>query len=303
MILTCPECATRYFVDDAKLGASGRTVRCASCGSSWRAAAEEPLELTPDRAEGVAAEPRTFADPAEMPATDIPKAFRAETERKKRVRQAMVAGIIWGGLAVLFLGLFAAAYLFRQKVVDLMPEAAGAYAAVGVEVNAVGLLFEGVKAEPTLLNGAPGVAVTGTLRNVTSTNRSSPPLKVSLLDKGGKPIATETVVVPPLAIAPGQGRLFKAVLADPQVAAVDVGVDFLFEGRGPQRAAHDKADPHEKAEAHAGRSHDPQTELRPSVGLDPVDAVALPEEAAAPNALDTQVQEAVTASGHGHDAH
>ena len=32
MILTCPECATSYFVDDSKVPA-GRQVKCSNCGA------------------------------------------------------------------------------------------------------------------------------------------------------------------------------------------------------------------------------------------------------------------------------
>ena len=39
MILTCPECATGYFVDDAQLRPGGRAVRCAACGARWTARA------------------------------------------------------------------------------------------------------------------------------------------------------------------------------------------------------------------------------------------------------------------------
>ena len=35
MILTCPECATGYFVEDDQIRAAGRTVRCAACGARW----------------------------------------------------------------------------------------------------------------------------------------------------------------------------------------------------------------------------------------------------------------------------
>ena len=52
MILTCPECATRYFVEDSRLSGEGRTVRWAACKSSWHAKATEPLELTNDETAG-----------------------------------------------------------------------------------------------------------------------------------------------------------------------------------------------------------------------------------------------------------
>src|SRR4051812_19618710 len=45
MILTCPECASRYFVDDSKVGATGRVVRCASCGNRWTARNEDSDDL------------------------------------------------------------------------------------------------------------------------------------------------------------------------------------------------------------------------------------------------------------------
>src|SRR6201746_784556 len=33
MILTCPECATSYFVDDSRIAAAGRTGKCSNCGA------------------------------------------------------------------------------------------------------------------------------------------------------------------------------------------------------------------------------------------------------------------------------
>ena len=53
MILTCPECATSYFVDDAKIPAAGRSVKCSSCDARWIARLEPdapaPDETPPPR--------------------------------------------------------------------------------------------------------------------------------------------------------------------------------------------------------------------------------------------------------------
>lgn len=47
MIITCPDCATRYDVDDARFTPNGRSVRCSSCGESWFVPAPEELEVEP----------------------------------------------------------------------------------------------------------------------------------------------------------------------------------------------------------------------------------------------------------------
>jgi predicted Zn finger-like uncharacterized protein len=49
MLIVCPSCASRYSIDDDKIGASGRTVRCASCRTGFfvsLAEAQEPERPT-----------------------------------------------------------------------------------------------------------------------------------------------------------------------------------------------------------------------------------------------------------------
>ena len=45
MILTCPECGTRYVVKDGAIPPEGRQVRCASCKHSWH---QDPQTADPD---------------------------------------------------------------------------------------------------------------------------------------------------------------------------------------------------------------------------------------------------------------
>lgn len=44
MIITCPNCATRYDVDDRRFTPEGRSVRCAECEESWFVPAPQPIE-------------------------------------------------------------------------------------------------------------------------------------------------------------------------------------------------------------------------------------------------------------------
>ena len=122
MILTCPECASRYFVDDSKVGSAGRVVRCASCGNRWTARNEEALDLfdepsaaasageaslTALDANGAAAASASGSDSGSedeppvsaLPGEELPKVFRARADAERRLREATTTGVVWAGMA------------------------------------------------------------------------------------------------------------------------------------------------------------------------------------------------------------
>lgn len=69
MLIVCPSCASRYELDEAKIGPSGRKVRCASCQTAWQVAAPAPaappVEAEPD-------EPKP--GPSEIAEQEFPRA-------------------------------------------------------------------------------------------------------------------------------------------------------------------------------------------------------------------------------------
>lgn len=44
MIITCPECATRYDLEEDRFQPNGRSVRCTACGESWFVPPPEPID-------------------------------------------------------------------------------------------------------------------------------------------------------------------------------------------------------------------------------------------------------------------
>lgn len=228
MILTCPDCATRYFVDEAKLGSGGRKVRCASCGASWKAEAEpEPLDLTPATAPASIA--AAFEAQPPRAAEALPRSFRARQAARRRTRRAVAAGVVWASLAAASVVLMLAAVVFRVQVVGLWPRTAGAYAALRLPVNPLGLAPEGVLASQGLQGGRAMLFVNGAERNVEASARPPEALRVSLYDKAGARLATQVVRVGGVSLRPGEARAFRAAFADPPLAGAQVGVDFVFE--------------------------------------------------------------------------
>jgi predicted Zn finger-like uncharacterized protein len=237
MILTCPTCASRYRVDETKLGPQGRTVRCAGCGQSWRAEAmAEPLQLTPALLTPEVEVPAPEAEPAvgsgepdlaQTPAEELPKVFRQKAEAKRRTREAMTAGLVWGAMAAGLALLVLTAVVFRVQVVQLWPRTAGAYAAVRLPVNPLGVAPDNVQAAPGLEDGRAALIVTGAERNIESRPRPPALLRISLYDKAGVRLLSKVFDLPPAPLAGGESRPFRVSFLDPPLAAVQVGVDFV----------------------------------------------------------------------------
>ena len=238
MILTCPECATRYFVPDDKVGPDGRTVKCSSCGNRWTAHGEPALELFVDASEGATArmpvDPLSEALPvSDLPGEELPKVFRQKADTSRRVREAATTGIVWAGMAVALTGLVAAGVIFRVHVVQIWPASAAAYAGVGLPVNRLGLTIEDVRAEAALQDGHAALAVTGVIRNVVEQAAIAPPLRVTLTNKAGKVVAAKLASPADPKIPAGGVRHFVVTLLDPPTTAADLEVAFDLDHKAP----------------------------------------------------------------------
>ena len=229
MILTCPACATRYSVADDAIGPAGKAVRCTGCSHRWTAmqTSEDELELaaTVTAPADPAPEP-TAAEPERPAANKAPLAFREKVQAQKTVRQAVVNGMVWAGIGACMAVLAALTVIFRVDVVRVLPRTASAYAAIGLPVNPVGLVFEGVSAKPGLQDGHDALVVSGAMRNIEKRPIASPALAIKVLDTSGHPVLIRTTDTGSSLILPGQAHNFVISVIDPPAAANDVEVAF-----------------------------------------------------------------------------
>ena len=292
MILTCPECATGYFVEDGQISGSGRTVRCAACGARWTATPERALELVPtadDAAQAKSLTDETAAETGALTGDDLPRAFRTRAEEEKRNRQAAIMGAVWAGVAIVVAAVLGIAIVFRESVVRAWPQTASAYATVGLAVNPTGLVIEQVHAEPSLEEGHAALAVTGVIRNVVGRAVVAPPLRITLLNAQGKRVAGQITSFADPHIPSGATRSFRTSIPDPPFSAANLQVDFAIgaqSGSGSMQSA-PAATPQASSVALRGPASDMPavnaTPLPPSFAT-PATSAPAPAPAAATNA-------------------
>lgn len=240
MILTCTSCSTRYYADDAAIGAAGRTVRCAACGFSWFA--EPQLELR-DAADGVAAAAETGHSKPEPltrerverlrraaqqpgPAPSAAAKFRAQQAERMRRERARAVVAVWGATGAALAASATGMVAFRQDVAEIWPRSASAFAALGLEVNVYGLEFYDLAVERAFDGPTPILLVSGEVRNIGRDNKMVPPVRVSLRDGQSQEIFDLVNVVTEEPLAAGGSTAFQIRVENPPVDAVDLEATF-----------------------------------------------------------------------------
>mgnify|MGYP005751668221 FL=1 len=216
MILTCPACATRYLADEAAIGPSGRMVRCASCGHTWHQA--PPIEPVVDPDEG-------FDMPLD---TDGAAAVAEETAPPPESgEEGGGAGVVLGWVLLLALtaAVVAGAYVFRDRIVEAVPQTERIYALVGLSPNPTGLELLSPYFERSMKNGEPVLTVFGEVVNVSTRTVSVPPIRVSLRDAANAEVFAWTKTLDQPELVPGATASFATSIANPPLEAVDVRIE------------------------------------------------------------------------------
>jgi predicted Zn finger-like uncharacterized protein len=211
MILTCPQCSTRYHVDEGALGAATRTVRCANCGQRWSV---NPPADTPQLVE--------FGPPT--PATAPHMRPVAAPEGAHNNASASLTGWL---VAVLVALLVASAVIGRNEIVAGFPASALIYRNLGLPVAVeLGLQFQDVTSTRLEEGGIAVLVVEGAIVNATRQERSIPPVRVTLLDSSGRRLQEELFRAKEQNLEPGARTTFSGRVVSPADRARNFSVTF-----------------------------------------------------------------------------
>jgi predicted Zn finger-like uncharacterized protein len=231
MILTCPACATRYQVDEAKFPPQGRQVRCAKCGNNWHQPGPEP-EIAPEPTPAeIAAAPEAAPAPVRIdPPQPVsrPRAV-APAAPKERTPLLPMLGVAlgWIGLiaVVLLIGLSAVRY--RQEITVIWPQSASVYSRLGMKVDAQGIDFDKVDYHRESEDGQVVLAVTGQIVNHGARELPVPQtVRVTLSDASNHELYHWNFTPEAQTLRPGQSIPFLTRLSSPPATARHLEVRF-----------------------------------------------------------------------------
>lgn len=138
-----------------------------------------------------------------------------------RVRRALrVVGVL------LLVATFGLGIALRTEIVRLMPDMAGVYQTVGLGVNVVGLDFHDLRTVRLLRDGKDVMLVTAKVHSESNKMLAIPPVIVTLLDAGGRPLYEWSATAPSPDLAPGETVEIETQLAAPPAGMARLRLSF-----------------------------------------------------------------------------
>src|ERR1700759_3854826 len=132
----------------------------------------------------------------------------ARGSRGKSIANLTTAAAAMGALVV-------ALFVWRADVVRLLPQTAGFYKLVGLDVNLRGLLFKDVKVTTETVEGKPVLVIEGVIVGESKKTVDLPRLRFSVRDAQGAEIYAWNTVLEQTRLKPGDRAFFKSRLPSP----------------------------------------------------------------------------------------
>ncbi len=195
MILTCPNCTTRYLVAAESIGAEGRQVRCASCSYTWY---QDPQYPSAETEAASPPEPAFSSDP-DLSKYDIPiesgvsaysQSLAASNTKSPAESAPAPYGLKLAFWLLLVLALLTAGTVFHGSVIKYLPLTEPIYALSGM-YSSKGVALTDIRVKKLQAKGAPRYTITCKIINLSDTARRLPALTVSLIDASGNVITSQ----------------------------------------------------------------------------------------------------------------
>jgi predicted Zn finger-like uncharacterized protein len=219
MLIVCPSCASEYTIDLEKLGADGRTVRCAICRDTWFVSPSGASSPNVNVREGAAAETSVNEMTMEPPSPRLPKGSGA--------RPALV---LFAALVLALTGW--ASWRQDSGAMDGLGDRLAQMRQVLARLAArdVGLGFRNVTADLVGQEGRAVLVVTGEIVNGTRREFDVPHLEILARSEDEKVLAAWTDAPPRPTLGPGEAFRFTMRFPSPPPDARQVRVQFATVG-------------------------------------------------------------------------
>ncbi|MDW3206493.1 MAG: DUF3426 domain-containing protein [Alphaproteobacteria bacterium] len=269
MILSCPNCETRFRVKDDAIGPNGRKVKCRNCAHTWKAMPDgsvgdsgaqpapapkpkprpaappvddDPVPPPPPPAAPRAADPEPAPPPPDLDmgappeAADPPPIPPGEDfvlrQRKPKVEKKSPV-MAWVILVILIIATAAVGWFFQRSIVSAFPPAAKVYEWVGLEVSLIG---HGLKIpDPDqvtieLTDDGQSLIIDGKVLSESDDPMDIPLLQGMLVDTDGQIIHQWTFTASKPNILPGESVPYTTRVLNPPPGAVKADITFVAPG-------------------------------------------------------------------------
>ena len=249
MILTCPQCTTRYLLPATALAPDGHNVRCSNCAEVWYQEPDydELAELQAGEDDAGEAEAPVFDDIPEgvKPDIELDLVDREDAQEEGEALPLKARLISYAAAAAVFFLILGALVMLKSPMVQAWPPSAGLYQMLGMEiaVPGEGLVFDHLKitANPSSDHGET-ISLSGRIVNLTAHAQVIPAVEASLRGSGGEIVETWYLAVPEKRID-AEGTLdFAQDYIAAQTGAHEVSLKFVLNQDGAVKTASEDGD-------------------------------------------------------------
>jgi len=246
--LARPEDAVQIASPAPAMAAAGAQTANADAAAEWDAlareeeASETPVVDSPSIAGDWPADGQASADTGgtdwpSLARGDGPEAATSPRAKRSRLGRLFAMPSLWRGsgkplvslptLCAAMGALVLALVIWRADVVRLLPQTAGFYRMVGLEVNLRGLMFKDVKVSTETVEGKPVLVIEGVITGDVRKPVELPRLRFSVRDVQGAEIYAWNAVLEQPVLKPGERAWFKSRLASPPPEGRNIDIRFF----------------------------------------------------------------------------